>query len=147
LTSILRNAKSRYYSELLESSKNNVKNMWKILNKLIAKNKSKDKYPNEFKTDDDIIKGDKNISEAFNDYFVNIGPNLASKIARCDNQFTDYMGERCQTSMFLNPVTEAEILTIVKATKNKFSPDCNDITMDLVKKSNTSYSISSDPYI
>ena len=48
LTSILRITEQHYYSSILEKQKANVKETWKILNKVINKRKNKPTYSEHF---------------------------------------------------------------------------------------------------
>ena len=41
----------------------------------------------------------------------------------------DYMGQQCPNSMFINQVSEDEVVNIIKSCKPKHSKDCDDITM------------------
>ena len=85
LTSILRQCEKDYYSNLLEESKQNIKETWKIINKLLNKKSTKkSSYPSEFKNNGSTISGNKNIAEHFNQFFVNIGPTLAKNIPKCN---------------------------------------------------------------
>lgn len=71
----------------------------------------------------------------FNNYFVNVGPDLAEKIPDShiiDNRFKDIIA-RNQGSMFLKNVEENELINIVKKCKTKVSTDCNEIDMKIVK--------------
>ena len=45
----------------------------------------------------------------------------------------DYMGYQNHNSMFIHPVTESEIINVVKCCKLKNLMDCNDISMYVVK--------------
>ena len=49
------------------------------------------------------------ISNNFNEYFVNVGPNLAAKIPIRDVHFSTFLGERSSNSIFLEAVTEKEV--------------------------------------
>ena len=133
LSAILKKAKRQYFTELLQSSKTNIKNTWKIMIKLIGKVKSQNKYPEEFRSGDIFVKGDKCIANAFNKFFTNIGPALASKIKLSDGKYDNYMGNRIKSSIFLNPVTELEIINIVNSAKTKYSKGFDDISMALLK--------------
>ena len=115
----------------MQSSKTNIKNTWKIINKLIGKVKSQNKYPEEFRSGDIFVKGDKCIANAFNEFFTNIGPALASKIKLSDGKYDNYMGNSIKSSIFLNPVTELEIINIVNSAKTKYFKGFDDISMAL----------------
>ena len=81
-----------------------------------------------------IFKGHRSIADGFNDFFVNVGPNLAKQIPLHDNKdIVDYMNTYNDKSMFLLPVTEDEVKTVVNGCKNKVSTDSDDISMNLLK--------------
>ena len=60
------------------------------------------------------------ISNEFNDFFVNVGPNLASRIQSTIKQYHDYLSTAQKHSIFMRPIAEDEILKIIyKFDKNK----------------------------
>ena len=65
---------------------------------------------------------------------MNVGPSLAAKIPNCGRPFDSYMTDRTETTMFLSPTAEQEIISLVNNMKSKFSTDSNDINMFLVKR-------------
>lgn len=75
------------------------------------------------------------VVNSFNNFFVNVGPNLARKITdtlsseECNNNLV----ERNPSSMFLRAVQEKEIIEIVNKCKYKTSTDSNEIDMKIVK--------------
>ena len=50
------------------------------------------------------------IATKFNEYFGNIGPNLAKKIQGTHQTFKLYMDHRCPNSVFLDAILESEVL-------------------------------------
>ena len=76
------------------------------------------------------------VANKFNDFFVNVGPDLAGRIPDpgTSGEHLDTLLERNPSSMFLKAVDESELLDIVKKCKNKKSTDFNEIDMTLVKK-------------
>ena len=58
------------------------------------------------------------ISNTFNDFFINIGPNLAGKIPNVGVLPVDYMGQPLMNSIFLSEVTPNEISQIWGSPKN-----------------------------
>ena len=44
------------------------------------------------------------------------------------------MGQQCPNSMFINPVSEDEVVNIIKSCKPKHSKDCDDIIMYVLSK-------------
>ena len=114
LTAILRRCEKQYFTELLEINTGNMKETWKILNGLINKKTKGRQISMEFNGDDSKITGDKANANGFNNFFVNIGPSLAKRIPKCnDILFTQYLPDKIDDTMFLQPVTEEEILQLV----------------------------------
>ena len=135
LTAILRRCEKQYLTELLEINKGNMKETWKILNGLINKKSKGKQISTEFNGDESKITGDKTIANGFNNVFVNIGPSLAKRIPKCkDSLFTQFLPDKIEDTMFLQPVTEEEIMQQVKNAKNKKSKDHDQFDMCLVKK-------------
>ena len=135
LTSILRFCEKRYYNELLEKNRNDIKETWKILNSITKRKRENPKLTDCFEINNKTIKDPKEIANGFNKFFVSVGPKLAQKIESSDDvniyQYMDNMNER---SMFLTNVCEEEIINIVSNFKNKMSTDVHDIDMSIVKK-------------
>ena len=60
----------------------NLKTTWKLINEIINERKIKSSIPDSFKENEQIISDAKEIANKFNDYFVNVGPNLAEKFPK-----------------------------------------------------------------
>ena len=55
------------------------------------------------------------ISNGFNKFFVNFGPNLETNIQNIANtHISDYMKERKNNSMSIGGVTEYDVMKVVK---------------------------------
>ena len=133
LTNILRNCEKDYYSQILENHKNNIKETWKVLNSIVNKTyKNCKKCPTTFFENGDKLTG-KNIADGFNNFFTNIGPELASAIPSQCNTINSYLGKREIHSMFLRSTNELEIMEIVRNFKSKTSVDLNGMSMALIK--------------
>ena len=71
---------------------------------------------------------DIDIANCFNDFFINIGPSLAKKIQTCQNSdYTQFLGNSIANSMYINPVSDDEIVKVVSKFKNKKSCGYDDI--------------------
>ena len=117
LQKLLKVAEKQYYQELLMKYKNNMKKSWGIMKSIINKNKSP-LYQTKFKLSDGRIVSDKTTtSKHFNEFFLNVGPNLAKTIPKMDTDPWDYMGESIKESLFLEPVTLDKIMKIVSSLK------------------------------
>lgn len=131
LTAAIRSAKKLYYKKLLFDNKSNIRRTWEILNNLIKQGSKKHIYPDYFVDSNGENHNINRIVNDFNHFFVNVGPELASKIPNHDSEPNF---ERNTNTIFLTAVTEDEILKIVQRFKNKFSTDCQQIDIALVKQ-------------
>ena len=118
LTDIIRNSKKMHYSKELENAEGDIASTWKVINEIICKNKST-KGSDTIKVNDQEITDSPEIAQAFNSFFVNIGPDLASKIQCNDINFTDYLPDPLGKSIFFNPTDQDEIIKLTKALKSK----------------------------
>ena len=75
----LRKAKKDYFSNQIASHKCNSKAVWKTINNLLGR-QNKPTIVNEFNMEDSKLNNPRGIAEGFNEFFSNIGPNLASDI-------------------------------------------------------------------
>ena len=90
LTSVIRFSERLHYNKLLEAHKSNIKATWQVLNSVIKKGVSDTGYPKEFAHNGKIVSDKLDISNKFNEFFVNVGPNLAKNIKVCDKDFNIY---------------------------------------------------------
>ena len=113
-----------------------MKKSWGIIKQIINRNQ-KPHIQNRFKIGDNLITSDKNIiCNRFNDFFVNIGPTLAKSIPKNESPLS-YMGNRLIESIYLEPVTENEINTLIKAIKDTATGFDNMNSMSLKISSET----------
>ena len=67
-----------------------------------------------------MITDDREISNSFNDYFINVGQTLAKDIkCNTDVDYKRFMEDPISKSIYLKPVTEDGILKIVSKFKKQ----------------------------
>ena len=134
LNNLIRKSKREYYYNKFHSVRNNMQQTWKTINCIIGRGKSK-KQQCKFKTENNDHITDPNIiASHFNNFFVNIGPKLASKIHHDGKHFYEYLTDPLSTSMYLAPVVEMDIIKIVNKFNPKKSPGHDDIGNFIVKR-------------
>ena len=100
----------------------------KTINNVIGRTQ-KQSQTDQFKGNSGTIITDPNkIANEFNDFFVNIGPKLASKIQNAGKQYYKYLNDSNKRSIFMKPIVEDEILKIL----SKFDKNKSPATMGLV---------------
>lgn len=87
-----------------------------------------------------IITDHREIANAFNDYFITIGPNLAKKIPDCSSKFDDYLPQNTNLySLFLSPTNPSEIISIINKLPKNSAPGIDGIPTKIIQ--NNSYKI------
>lgn len=93
-------------------------------NNVIKNHKNKPIIPNYFEKENACIQDNTKIVNSFNDFFVNVGPNLAANIPKIKGDTTDgSLIMENVNSIFLGRVEKEEILNIVKGCANTGSTD------------------------
>ena len=78
-----------------------------------GKQKKGSKIHDQFIHYNEEITDPKAIADGFNNYFVNIGPTLASKIPNSNLSHRQFRPEILNFSLFLEPTNEMEIKNII----------------------------------
>lgn len=112
-------------------SKNKCKASWDVVKKNI--NLTNDKYDvKQIKKDDIIYSEPKDICELFNEYFI----NLTSKNKNIPDTILTYKTEHIidtKNSMFLKPISESEVISIITSLNNTNSAGYDEISTKIIK--------------
>ena len=101
----------------------------------MGKVQKKHEYPEHLINNDKFIGTKENIASMFNEFFTNVGPDLAKNITTpVGSSVFDYLKNRNDNSMFLSPVDEKEVHKVVENCKNKSSTDADGLSMNIVKR-------------
>ena len=117
LNRLMRKCEREHYESLMTKNKHNMRKLWMIIKDVINKKKSTT-IPCQFKIGEEIVTNKRVISNKFNDYFINIGSDLESKIPDQNIDPLNYIQHESQQSIFLNAANEDEVMRIVKDLKN-----------------------------
>ena len=83
-------SKKSYYQDQLFKYKDNIKKYWGVIKEVIGKSKARSNFPNRFIVKNKEVTNKLLIAENFNEFFANIGPELASKIPQRKRLFFLY---------------------------------------------------------
>ena len=112
-----------------------IKRTWNILNEVINKSSKTRYFSTNFIVNGVEITNKQEISDGFNDFFVNIGPKLARNIVPSENMNTyNFWITPMLILCFLYDVNKKEIIDIVNTLENKLSKDKDDFNMSQMKK-------------
>ena len=131
----IRIAKRLYYEQQLMQNRLNCKKTWSILNEIINKRKQGKKVPSSFLVNGVGYSDPNFIANQFCKYFSRLGPNLASKIQNVSVSPSSFLSGEFVNSLFLELVTEQEVLEIVKRFKNGVASGYDNLPVFAIKES------------
>ena len=131
-----RKAKFAYYNDLVKRNMGDAKKLWAILHKITGKSVNRKNITDEIIVNGTKEKNENIISNAFADYYSNVGKSLAEKIEQKGNVQDPmiYMKNRVEQNCFLFPTSKTEIQKIIAALKMKESKGFDDISNRILKK-------------
>ena len=130
----LRKAKKSYYDRKFEEYVSNSKKTWGLINEVIRKNKFKHSMPSLFFDETRSYETPLDISNGFNDFFVNIGSKLAESIPNTEKSYVDYLNEPVRQNFVFANITHDIIYDALKKLQPKKSAGLDGISMALVKE-------------
>ena len=130
----IRNAKKLYYESCFNRYKSDIKNTWSTINTILNKNKKVKSFPRFFKDNGIEVEDKLLIANRFNNFFTNIGPNLAQQIDTPANyHFKDYLKDKFQHNFKFEMVDESTVNRIIEQMTPKTSCGHDNISMKLLK--------------
>ena len=134
LNHLIRIAKKNYYSKRFSQAQNDIKSTWNTINELLGKKKSSNALPKSFLNDNnDEVSDPKLIANNFNDFFINVGPNLAKKFKQETDNFCKFLKGSYNDSMFLYDTNREEIIKEIDKMACKSSCGVDEISSKVVK--------------
>lgn len=140
LTQTIRAAKKLYYQNLFLDIKYDLKKTWNVIKSIISNGNIKNDAPKEILIDGTSVTDPIVMANKFNEYFVNIGKNLAGKIPNCEGNIGKYVLENLNaSSMMIEPTDPNEIINIIKGFSNNKAAGYDDVLTRIIKT--VSYSL------
>ena len=129
-------AKRNYDKEVFKKCKNDSKSIWKNINAILGKANNKKCIPTKINDENGIsLSKLEDITNAFNNYYVNVGPKLATQIGPPNTDYRKNLPKiQTQGSLFLRRTEEQEVINIIKFLKPKSSYGHDGISPKFLKK-------------
>lgn len=138
LRQVIRNSERFYYKNKFNTCSGNLKETWKNINEILNRDKRSKRISKHFIHNNTKITDHKQIANLFNDYFTNIGPNLANKISNAKYTPKHYLNKlpgSFNKSILLRKVTTEEVKKIISNLKDSAAGN-DEIKPITVKNSN-----------
>ena len=128
-------SKQNYFASRLKKHQYNARETWKVIKEATGRTKSlDDTFPRKIIIDNEEIFHKEKIANEFNNYFVNVGSNLAAKIPNSEKHFSDYM-DKSNDILNMTNLTEKEFLEAFQSIKINKAPGFDEISPNVIKAS------------
>jgi len=119
VTNEIRHSKRDYFTRKLTEYRNDTKNTWRLINNTLRPNhKTNRNRIKQILTDEGYITDDNKIADTMNEYFVNVGQNIAHSMEIIDKNPLDYIQTNNPQSFFFSPITEHNVQSTILSLKN-----------------------------
>ena len=115
----LKEKKEAHYSSVFKRHKNNLKQIWKIVNNLLGKNKLDP--CSTLKINNQLTSDAATIANHFNLHFAEVGIRLVNNLPPTSHNFKEYLPLPSSNSLYFNPTFPLEIKRIITDLKSKNS--------------------------
>ena len=135
-SAVIKKAEQLYYRSMITSHNNSSKNLWKTFGKILNKKKIKHNKINQLSHQNSKLTNPQDISDTINNFFSEIGGNLASNFDNQDNnEHKKYLDPPAPQSILLHSINAKEIKDTIKGLKNSNSSGHDHFTSKFVKLS------------
>ena len=133
INKLIKEAKCNYYSKEFDKYKSDMKKTWQTINSIMNRNRKVNNFPKYIDTPNGKVSDKQEMANKLNEYFTNIGQNLANSIPSSNKVSNDYLKTRILTAFSFDWVTPNEVTKIVNGYKPKTSKGNDGISMKLFK--------------
>ena len=130
---IKRKSRRNYYSQKILEHKNNAKKSRNIMKEVIGKtNKSGSRLPIKLLINKNDVTSEIGIANEYNNFFTNIGPELAEKIPTASRTFESFLN-KIDAKIPADPVTINELKEAFLSLKKNKSPGYDEVSSNAIK--------------
>jgi len=131
LTKTIRLAKNLYYKTKIEDSNGDYKKIWSFINEATNIQRHNTQQNIEILHNDTIINDDREIANIFNNFFIDIGKDIQTKITKQNYKLQNK--PNISNSFYLEPLGENELIKHIGDLKNNAAPGIDNVTSEIIK--------------
>ena len=130
----IKDSKLDYYQNFFKANGKNMKKVWTGIKSILSQNDRKHTNISQIKDiSGNLISEDIQMSNTFNEYFVNVADKITKTIPRTPNSPLKYLGSNSENSLYLSPVTHFEVEDIISNLDSAKSIGPYSIPVNLLK--------------
>ena len=135
LHKVIKSARRKYERQLFENCRRDSKLIWDNINKILGRNNHKINIPDEINDENGSkLSNLRDIANGFNEYYVNVGPNLARKIHSNDLDKPRLPSSKNPNSLYFFPTGADEVANLITSLKPKTSTGHDNISPKILKQ-------------
>lgn len=132
LNNLIKSTKINYYKTKIDKHKNDSRNLWNTIKDISSSKKEHHDIKQIVTKFNDITENKKEIADIFNDFFTDMGPNLANNINKPPTLPPNR--NSVPQSIYLQPVDTNEIVNIINSLKINKAPGIDAIKSETLKE-------------
>jgi len=132
LEHLLNVSEKNFYFEKIKLLSGNLRKTWKLIGDLTGK-VQRENLTESFIVDGVTVTDKHIIVEKLNEYFVNIGSQLAASIQPSPLHFSNYLKKTYMNSFAFFPTNASEVTNVISDLKNKLSFGVDNIPVSILK--------------
>lgn len=130
---VRRAAVRSYYGDKFKEASNDIKASWDMMREILGNKKRKSTIPNYFLSEQGIVRGSGNIANGFNNFFTQIGRELAASVETSERHFTEFLGRPSQVNFVFARLTPENLLLTIRKIRPKHSSGPDKISAKIIK--------------
>ena len=129
---MIRASKKFYYKSYFSEHQHNTKKTWRGIKELIGKRNKTLTNSISLIGNKKIVTNQKDVTNIFNNYFVNVAENLSKDLGAPKSTVYKYLDNPNQYNFFTTPTDPQEVLTLLNDIDPKKAPDVYNISPKFV---------------
>ena len=132
----IRAAKIDYYNKKFSNAQNNIKQTWKHINGILNKSSKESHLPDHINQCNSTIQGDREILEAFNKHFANVGKTLSNSLGDINDEISHriYLNEHSAPNFEFEPISPEKVSNLIDGLTSKSTSADDGISTILLKR-------------
>ena len=133
INKIIKVSKAKYYHQYFNINKRNLLKVWEGIKEIIHCKSNTGQTVNSLRINGSLSTNQNQIANSFNTFFCNIPKEIGKKLTPATTNFSCYLTDPAENSLFMRPTDEKEIEQKIKATKDNKALDPNSIKTKILK--------------
>ena len=131
----IRLAKKQYYENVFNKHSGDMKKTWGMINTILNRTKMKSKFPEYFLVNGQRLSNNEELSNAFNNYFSNIGIQLANSVnCPAEMSYKNFLVNPVNDQFDFKLINRTDVIKAIESLNSKTSSGIDGLSTVMLKK-------------